>query len=583
MKKYFLIFAAALVALVACERAEEGNDGGNDGGKDNPVVVADAVTLSSDAVVSIEGSSTIVPIKFNATTAWTAAASDEFIVLNATSGEAGDVELKATVQSLPDDTDGRIATVTITAGEASAVVTIYQGVVFELSSTWAEFGVEGGTMDFTLVTNLEYTVTTYDVFDWAPLEFDKTTGAGKITVAANNGYDARTAYVKFTIPAIQDPVFDDDGNDTGETKDHVERVYVAQEGNVKFAWTQDFFWTMFSEGARHSVALVGDYFVINAPVDANNSTGGLLVFKKDDGSYVKKITSPVSFTGITNDDKGNVVLTAGGDYPIDEEFWSLIVDEQTPLTVYFISAADAAAAIASGSVPEISPVITYANEFYGYGLDNVRVTGDVFGNAVIAMVSAAYQEEGTTSEFWNCRTVAWQVTGGVVSNAPAASRTVPAYMSIWTPADLVSIHLDTDANGPVFYMGYDGNYQLWYASSMSADWQDVLDSGSSWIEGYGSMDLIEWNGHKYLGLVAETYFAWYGWGSLPSYLWIINIDDPTAPEAIAKTPIDLTGTEGSWQYGATADLVLAVEGNDLVAYVVDAGVSLYTKVVYPVL
>jgi len=580
MKKYFLIFAAALVALAACEKAP--TDEGKDEGKDKPEVVADAVTLSSDAVLSIDGSSSIITIRFKATTAWTATASDDYIVLNPASGEAGDVELRATVQSLPDDTAGRTAKVTITAGKASADVTIYQGVVFELSTTWADFGVEGGTLEFSLVTNLEYEVTTYDSFDWAPATFDKSTGTGKITVAPSKEYDERVAYVKFTIPAIQDPILDDEGNDTGETKDHVERVYVAQAGNRQVVWTQDFFWGMFSMGARHSVAALGDYFVVNAPKDPDNGTGGLMIFKKSDGSYVSTVPAPVSFTGIANDDAGNIILTAGGDYPIDEETWALLVEEQIPLTVYFIRATDAAAALSSGSMPALSPAITYANEFYGYGLDNVRVTGDVFGNAVITMVSAAYQE-GSEPDAWNCRTVAWQVTGGVVNSAPAASRTVPAYDSVWTSADLVSIHLDTNANGPVLYMGYDANYQLWYASSMTADWQDVLDSGSSWVEGYGSMDIIEWNGHRYLGLVAETYFAWYGWGSLPSYLWIINIDDPTAPFAIAKTPIDISGNDGTWQYGATADLVLCVEGSDLAAYVVDAGVSVYTKIVYPAL
>lgn len=593
MKKYFLILAAALFAFTACQENEPevddktpedvtpGKDDPSTGGNDEPNTPTVSFELLSEAVVNIGAESEISVVKFTAPEAWSAEVvypesdTEEYVVLGSASGEAGEVELKVTVQSLPEELDGRYFNLLIASGEASADVRFFQGNVFVLSNTWFEFGTDGGTASFSVLTNLEYTVTTYDVFDWAPLTFDEATGEGSIQVGASKEYDNRVAYVKFTIPALQDLVIDDEtGEPTGETKDHVERVYVSQEGNLKVAWVQDFNWAMYSPG-RESIVVMGDYIIINAPI-SEYETGGLNVFSASDGSYLGAITLPESLTGITMDDAGNVVLTSGGDYPIDEENWCLIEDEQIPLRVYVLTPADIKVALDNAEIPEITPLIEWNNEFYGYGVDNVRVTGDVTGKAVIDVVSAAYQEEE-----WTNRVVSWQVIGGETTQAPTASKLVPADMSIWTPADLVAMHVTPDVDGGLYYMGYDGNYQLWYAPSMEADWQDVLDSGSTWVEGYGSMDIIEWNGHKYLGFVAETYFAWYGWGSLPSYLWIVNIDNPYAPEVLAKTACDITGNPDTWQYGQTADLQMVVEGSDLAVYVVDAGISVYQKIVYP--
>lgn len=594
MKKFFLILAAVMIAFTACTKPEQSENKKDETEKpddqkpddqkpDDQKPGVEGLKLLSDAVVTLDDESSQIVIKFAAGKAWTAAVEypykdSEFILLASQSGEAAEeVELKVTADGLPEEVDGRLCDVVITSDQESFKVRLFQGVVFKIDTEDSdEFGVAGGKMEFIVVSNLEYSVTTYaDVFPWAGAAFDSESCKGSFTVAANTGYDSRTAYMKFTIPDIQIDILDDEGVPTGETEDATVRVYVSQDGNVSFAWVCDFFWTMFSEGGRHSIAVVGDYFIINAPIDANNGTGGLLVFQKSDGAYVKSITAPASFTGITTDDAGNVILTAGGDYPIDESTWSLIVEDQVPLTVFVIKKADALAAIEAGTAPSVSPVITWYNTCYGYGVSNVRVTGDITGKAVLDVVSAAYQESEPTN-----RVVAWQFTGGVPAAEPVI-RTVPASASVWTPNDLVAKHITSEVNGPVYYMGYDGNYQLWYTASMEAEWQDVLDSGSSWVEGYQCLDIIEWNGHKILGLVAETYFAWYGWGSLPSYLWIINIDDPTQPEVLAKTPIDISGNEGTWQYGATADLELVVDGNDLAVYSVDAGVSTYQKIVYP--
>lgn len=570
MKKYYYLLAAALIALASCEKTPEG-------GGETPDPVKVEFALQSDAVVNLGAESAISTVKFTAPADWTATVNypgeeKDYVVITPASGKAGENEVKVTVQSLPKEEYGRYFTVAVKVGNEGADVTFYQGNVFIVSNSNLEVGLEGGKVDFSVVTNLEYDVTTYESFDWAPATFDKTTGKGSFNVAAAM-YDERSAYVKFTIPAIQDV------DENGEAKDHVERVYVHQGGRLQVAWTQQFFWGMFPAGSRESIAELGDYIVINCE-QTESSTGGAYVFNKSDGANVGVISGLPSLNGITNDDAGNIVLSAGGNYPIDETTWSLIEDQQVPLTVFTLTNQQALAVLAGGDIPALSPIITWYNTCYGYGVDNIRVTGDITGKAVIDVVSAAYQEEEPTS-----RVVSWQVTGGKPAAEPVI-RTVPSDMSIWTPTQLVAKHLTNEVEGPLYYMGYDDNYNLWYADNMTADWQDVFYSGYTWENGFSTFSMVEWNGHKYLGFIGVPYFAWADWeydgvidGYMPGHVWLMNIDDPKAPVLVSK--YEYYCDESNWQYGDNADMKLIVEGNDLAAYVVDAASSQYFKIIYP--
>lgn len=573
MKKIYLIFAAAAFALIACEK-EPVNNGDN--GKTNPPEPEKKeFKISSDLVVNLGKDSAMETIKFTAPAAWTAEVeytgeAKDYVVLSKASGEAGENEVKVTVQSLPEEEFGRYFFVNVKCGNDAGKLTFYQGSVFVVSDDWFEFGLDGGNAEFTVVSNLEYTVTTYaDTFAWANPAFDEKTGKGTFKIGKSDSYDDRTAYMKFVVS--KDVI--------GTEEDYVVRVYAVQEGNLKVAWVQQFFWGMFPSGTRESIAELGDYIVINCEL-TDAGTGGANVFKKSDGTHVGMISGLPSLNGITNDDAGNLVLSAGGNYPIDESTWSLIADQQVPLTVYTLSKDQALSVIGGAAIPALSPIVTWYNTCYGYGVDNIRVTGDIKGKAVVDVVSAAYQEQEPQS-----RVAAWQITDGNPAAEPVI-RTVPSNMSIWTPTQLVAKHLTNDVNGPLYYMGYDDNYKLWYADNMTADWQNVLDSGYTWENGFSTFSAIEWNGHKYLSFVGVPYFAWADWDydgtvddHMPGHLWLLNIDDPKNPVVVSK--FEYWCDESNWQYGDNADVKLVIEGNDLVAYMVDAASSQYMKVVYP--
>lgn len=576
MKKLLMILAAAVFAFAACEKEPVNNNGNDDNGNNTQQETKFAIT--SDLVVNLSADSAMETIKFTAPAAWTAEVVypgevKDFVVLSKTSGDKGENEVKVTVQSLPEGEYGRYFFVNIKCGNDAGKLTFYQGKVFLVSQDYFEFGLDGGKAEFTIVSNLEYKVTTYaDAFPWANPTFDEKTGKGTFSLGKSDAYDERTAYMKFVI----------DKAVIGAEEDYVVRVYAVQEGNIKVAWVKQFEWAMFPGGTRESIAVAGDYFVINCG-KTEQGTGGAYLFNRNDGTMVKAINIP-SCTGITNDDAGNIIITSGGDYPWDDNY-NLIAEQQTPLYVFLLPKNKISDMLAAEK-PALTPSIVWPNGFWGYGLDNVRVTGDIAGNAVITMCTS-----GGYGDFY---AVDWEIKNGVVSNPDAytAYTALPNFlptdgtMGIWNSFDLTAKRLGTTADSGLYYMGYDNNYNLQYLASASAEWKEVLVSGATWEDGFTTFATAEWNGHKYLSFVGVPYFAWADWdydgtvdGYMPGHLWLVNIDDPANPVVVSKYEYWCDRT--NWQYGNSADVRLEVEGNDLVAYMVDAASSQYMKVVYP--
>lgn len=437
--------------------------------------------------------------------------------------------------------------------------------VFEVSSDWFEMGVEGGQYEFDVTANVEYAVKTYEDGSFPYHHVTRDGNHFTVTVDANPGYDVRQPYIKFTIDEIQDPVLDDNGEPTGETTAHEVRVYCNQAGRLALGWRQEFTWDLYNESHRYSVAMYGDYMFVCTGI-------GMKVFSKTDGSFLMDATDMLPFipTGITNDDAGNIVLSVGGNYPLTEDGAFDEEVEYIPLDVY---------AIPAGKLEDPTAIVklvdSYSNGFYGYGLDNIRVTGDVTKDACITMVSAAGYDGGSYA-------VAFEIKNGTPVNTYADYVTLPTGGAVWSSANMVAKHLGTTVDSGIFYIGYDTHYDLCYNPTMSmANWQHVLVTGSSWAEGYNAIDFIEWNGHKYASFIGMTYFGKVDWGVMPSYLWLVNIDDPANPVTVSCQKYYISDDPGSFVYGSTTDVCLEIEGDNLVAYVFDSGVSCFMKVIYP--
>ena len=152
MKRILLIVSVLVAACaVSCQKETK---------------VEDAVTIKTDEqVVPVEGG--VLSIAINSTVAWTAKASESWVTLSPTSGEAGDATIKASV--LKNDTnDSRTATVTITAGTKTATYTILQEQLNALNIATTEYEVpaEGGNVEVKVSANVDYSVIIPDAIDW---------------------------------------------------------------------------------------------------------------------------------------------------------------------------------------------------------------------------------------------------------------------------------------------------------------------------------------------------------------------------------------------------------------------------------
>ncbi len=558
MKKFFYMAAVALVALVACKKEE------------TKTPDPDAVTLTSDAVVNVGAESNIVTIKFNANVSWTASTKDEFIVLNKKSGDAGDAEIKATVANLPEEELGRAGKVSITAGTASADVVLYQGKVFIVSDD-VELGVAGGTAEFTVITNLEYTMKKYDgadeAFPWAPVTFDKATGKGSMAVAANAGYDARFAYVKFTVPAIQVPVYDDEGEDTGETQDAVYRFYVYQEGNSSIMWatslTEEF---NVGDGATASVALFGGKLLVSDAVKVSvvNPATGVFEGTAELGDL------PVQ--SITSDDAGNLLVANLGPY-------GGLFD------VYAIASSD----VNSNNPNPVHLIHCVIEAWNGStGVDKVAARGDVFKDGIVTAMYGGVPDSGGVHYG-----LYWTISGGKAAESsynewnPVVNVPTGGWFqlplggdNLWLSNRAAFIPAGPAASDGFFFGGYDGSYNVNYYNG--TDWSVAIPEAGNWGGGPQGMGTTTWNGKKILAFIQMGYTWWSeGWG-MPAYLWVADVTDPANPEILSCAEYSnpdqtISGdTENS-----TVDVIPTVESNDLVVYLVDTSKGIMAKVKYP--
>ena len=556
MKKFLFAFAAALVAFVACEKPEETKE--------------DAINLASEAVVNVAAESEIVTIKFNANVAWTAELEEDvdWIVLNAKAGDAGDAEIKATVQSLPEDYIGRTGKVTIKAGTASAEVLINQGFIFYVTPDYITIGKDGGKVEFKVTANTEYNVTTYDSFDWAPVEFNKETGEGSFTVAKNEAYDLRSAYVKFTVPAIQVPVYDEEtGEETGETEDYTYRLYVVQDGNSVQVLAK---------------SLPADFDVANSDDPVHDATVSIAKFN---GKYLvcdatkvyevdpatgafspANIPSDLPVQSITNDDAGNLLFAP-------------LIGYCEVGKIYAVKATDTAMA---------NPVvlIPWVNEAWAgsRGADKVAAKGDVFGNGMVTMI---YGGVGSYDGLTYC--LAWEIKNGAADvfdynewNKSTHRINNDAWLTspdldddLWLSNRAVFAPAGATAADGFFYCGYDGLYGLYYYNG--TEWSEMIPELGNWAYAPNGLATTVWNGHSIIAITVMSYFP--EWG-IPSMLVIADL---TSGELLSITEYANDAEEfvTGAQESSTTDVILEVEGDELCATLVDSAWGMLLKMKFP--
>ncbi len=554
MRKNILLSLVAIAALtVSCKEKE-----------DTPAVKGVITAETLEYSMSAEESSVVV--HFSSNVDWKAAFEPEadWVSVKPKSGVAGDASVTVLADAFNETNTSRSAALVISGGDADPLkVTITQSGAFvpyfNVDNESLTIGIAGGAVSFNIETNVEFETTTYESFEsWAPFALSGKTGT--FTVSASKQYDARQAYVKFTIPSIQVPELDDNGNETGTTAAKVVRVYVSQDGSLTTSWETAIDG---SDAANvYSAALAGDYLAVS-------TASGVYAYNKATGAAAGQLNLPIVPKGITNDDAGNVVFFLGGSYYGGGEG-----ETNDPLKVWYLPADK----LTDVSAAQLLITCTQNGFMSSYPLDNIRVTGDVTKDASITMCCAAGWAAGSYLLFWEVKDGAVAIDADRADNKWTDYVGLPWTTAIWASYNCVGMLAGTTVGSGVFFNGYDGNYNLHYNPSTSgSNWQEVFTTGSAGNEGYNAMDIIEWNGHKYLSMLGMTYAPAWG-GSGDSLLFMLNVDDPAAPALVSKHSI-----YGGGGVSMTTDVVLDIEDGKLVAYVVDAAVCKISKIVYPAL
>ena len=599
MKKIALFLAIA-VAAIACKKEEQVTPEVN--------VLSDAATL----VIEQEGGEVL--IDFDANVAWTAAFKEaaDWCTLSPASGAAGANKVK--VIAVDNQTnDNRTVTVVITAQSAVKEVVVTQlqknALVISGEKTF-DVAADGGQVKFSVNHNMDLNITTEA--DWLVQTKAMQTSEITFDVAPNTGA-ARTAEIKVegaglkqTITVNQaawEPLFEVTPVEDQWLAIAGGTVTITVNANVEYtvAVTENDWLTVTNEGSVYTLtagANAGfDYrsVVVNVtPVDeayaefakAVNvfqngraaklwakhpaedydgydatqqvklakygeflllaNTTKVYVLNPLDGSVVSTIDVPAGMAAqnVLVDDAGNVLFGADA------------LDGAGDVTLYYI-------ADPFNPVPE--QLISWnAGNYYCTGAGNIRVKGNVKGNAVITAVV-------TDGAGGAC--LAWEVVDGVVGDW---KWTNPPYTN-WNVPSLCFAPLGTTMADGFFYIGYGGDYNLQYIDNFVAGggstWTASYVTGSSWMENYNCIATAEWNGNKYAAIVAGCHFNYDATDVI-----LLNVNNPAAAEHVYTHHGDgdvawdwAAGVNPSWTGSGTySDVLLMPVGDTMLMVYVDS-------------
>ena len=423
----------------------------------------------------------------------------------------------------------RTAKITVTAGDLKEELTVNQAAwapVFEVAPAEDQWiAVEGGSVSITVDANVEYTVTT-DENDW--LTVTNEGGVYTFTAAANEGFDYRSTGV-YVTPKDEAYV------------ESAKAFYVFQNGRAAKLWAkhpaEDY--EGYDASQRVKLAKYGEYILL-----AN--TTKIYVLEPADGSVVNTIDVPAGMAAhnVLVDDAGNVLFGADA------------LDGAGDVTLYYV---------ADPFNPEPEQLISWnAGNYYCVGAGNIRVKGNVKDDAVITAVV-------TDGAGGAC--IAWEVVDGVISDW---KWTNPPYTN-WNVPSLCFAPIGATMADGFFYIGYGGDYNLYYADSFvqggGTPWAVSYVTGSSWMENYNCIATAEWNGNKYAAVVAGCHFDYDA-----ADVFLLNVNNPAAAEHVYTHHGDgdadwdwTAGVNPNWTgLGTYSDVLLVPTADALLMVYVDS-------------
>ena len=436
----------------------------------------DALVLSGESAFEVPAEGGEVKFAVSANVTLTATPDVDWIVATKA---MQNTEFSFTVAA--NDGAARSGKIVVTDGKLTEEVTVSQAAwvpVFEVSPAEDQWlAVAGGTVELNVNANVEYEVT-MDENDWLTLAGEN--GAYTLTAGENPSFDYRVVGVYVTP---KDEAF----------AESTVAFYVFQNGHASKLWTKNPAADLSGYDASQKVRLAkyGEYVLVanGAKVYALNAA---------DGTLATTYELPAAVQSLCTDDAGNILVATEASYG-------------GVLSLYTV--ADPA-----NPVPELLNEWDTAN-YYGTDVGNVRVKGNLKGNAVIT---------ATVSAGAGGAALMWEVKDGECSTWYWTS--VP-YAADLTQYACVAPVGTSFADG-LFYIGYNGSANdLYYVANpmmdAASEWTNAYVTGSGWMENWNSISTAEWNGTKYAAILASCHF---NYDDADAYL--LNVNDPAAASLV---------------------------------------------------
>ena len=460
-------------------------------------------------------------VTFTANAAWTATLTGEgvaeWLSISPKSGEAGDAKIKIDATANTGK-ENRNATIEVTVEGLDPiqipVVQLQKNAIDVNADAAYTVSFKGGSVEIEVGHNVAYT---YEVSaDWLVETKAYTTDKLTFTVAEQEvNAPARTATVT---------VYSELGV--------VMIVSITQEAWSPIVWSNSLS-EIGAQAGRVSVATAAGMVFFTA-------NGEAWFADEATGAGATKIALPEGFVagGVHVDDAGNVLVSSPDTAP-----------DGTMLQVYKVDLATMA--------PTLLLEYNSAN-YYCTEMGNIRVKGDVNGNAVIT----AYICVGTG------HAIVWEIKDGVVAD--------PTYLDLhdgsWDASTGVVAPAGATVADGFYAITYGSTYNLNYYDGTS--WTETYVTGSTWMENYNCISTAEVNGNKYLALTASCHFD-YDYTDLI----VLNVNDPKAATKVFGIQMNFHTVNAA---GLTySDVYIKAEGNNLAAYVIDPWMDAVEKYLFP--
>lgn len=482
MKKAIIAVLAGAFAIAACTKPAP----------------APELTYAGATEITVGQDGDIYTFNFTSNVAWEAAldcSGDVATFSGATSGEAGEGKVKVSVMPF-NEKDIRSFTLTISAeGVQSVVVTFTQTGLPFIKALEADadgriyMTAQETQKSVTIVADKAYTVE----FDNKEVEGATLTNEGDVYTFTIPGKSYGEVYTKATFATPTDTVV----------------VRCMKAGLLEEVGVVDIPASLMEGAGRFSLAITGGNIIIC-------NTAKMEVYDMN-FTKVKDLAFPtgVTFTGITADDAGNVVASAG--------------KTSENVVLYRLSG--------SNIDGNWESFLTYAEAKGAYGLDALDARGDVFGNGIVTMFHGGATAYGGINYAISC-----QITGGTAGNVTEHSLSLLSDKNLWSSDRCYFYPLGTTEAEGYLYNGYDGtDYKIRFIANDDT-LTDYLDINTNSSYGNNSMDIVEWNGIKVAATIEMAYFA--QWNS--SRVILINVSDST-PKILTEYIIEGPLTEGTLQ------------------------------------